>query len=170
LKLKVHTQIFMAIILGVLVGLVLGEKTSHLKLAGDMFIRLLRMIIIPLILASMVAGIVSLGDIRRLGRIGLKTLIYYMASTILAVAVGLVLVNLMRPGTGVAIPAEEVADASDTEVPSILSIATDIVPTNLFEAMAQDKVLSIILWAWLSAARKRKANHWSFSSRASTRS
>ncbi len=149
LKLKVHTQIFIAIILGVLVGLVLGEKSSHLKLAGDMFIRLLRMIIIPLILASMVAGIVSLGDIRRLGRIGLKTLIYYMASTILAVVVGLVLVSLMRPGIGVEIPAEEAVDASGTEAPSILSIVTDIVPTNLFEAMAQDKVLSIILFSLL---------------------
>ena len=71
--------------MGVVAGLVLGEKTSHLKIVGDMFIRLLKMIIIPHILASMVSGIISLGDIRRLGRIGLKTFIDYVATTILAV-------------------------------------------------------------------------------------
>ncbi|MHC4226854.1 MAG: cation:dicarboxylate symporter family transporter, partial [Planctomycetota bacterium] len=73
MKLKLHTQILIAIVLGIAVGLLLGEKAVHVKIAGDMFIRLLKAIIIPLILASMVAGIVSLGDVRKLGRIGLRT-------------------------------------------------------------------------------------------------
>ncbi|MHC4752623.1 MAG: cation:dicarboxylate symporter family transporter, partial [Planctomycetota bacterium] len=93
MKLKVHTQIIIAIALGIVVGILLGEKATHIKIVGDMFIRLLKAIIIPLILASMVAGIVSLGDIRKLGKIGLKTFIYYVATTTLAVGVGLVLVN-----------------------------------------------------------------------------
>jgi len=70
LKLKVHSQILIAIVLGVVAGLLLGEKAGHIKFIGDIFIRLLRMIIIPLILASMVAGIVSLGDVRKLGNLG----------------------------------------------------------------------------------------------------
>jgi len=147
LKLKVHTQILAAIVLGVLTGLVLGEKTAHLKIIGDMFIRLLRMIIIPLILASMVTGIVSLGDIRRLGRLGLKTFIYYLVTTILAVSVGLVLVNLMKPGTRVEMGAESAADFQETI--SVVSIIEDIVPENLLEAMAEDKVLSIIFFSLL---------------------
>jgi len=147
LKLKVHTQILAAIVLGVLTGLLLGEKTSHLKIIGDMFIRLLRMIIIPLILASMVTGIVSIGDIRRLGRLGLKTFIYYMVTTILAVSVGLILVNLTEPGTRVELEAESAADFQETI--SVVSIIEDIIPENLLEAMAADKVLSIIFFSLL---------------------
>jgi proton glutamate symport protein len=149
LKLKVHTQILTAIVLGVATGLVLGENTAHLKIIGDMFIRLLLMIIIPLILASMVTGIVSLGDIRRLGRLGLKTFCYYMATTILAVSVGLVLVNLMTPGIGVKIGAESTADLAEQEAISVVSIIESIVPANLFEAMAEDKVLSTIFFSLL---------------------
>jgi proton glutamate symport protein len=205
LKLKVHTQILIAIVLGVVVGIPLGrlnqradylneiadraEKgaelteeqaelaeegaeqlraragrlraraghvTDAMKIAGDIFIRLLKAIIIPLILASMVAGIVSLGNIRKLGRIGLKTFVYYMATTTLAVGVGLVLVNLMTPGAGVDMEVETAADLSDREVhlpdrevPSVLTIIMDIVPANLFDAMAKDKVLSIIFFSLL---------------------
>ena len=149
MKLKVHTQILIAIVLGVIVGVLLGEKAAHIKIVGDMFIRLLKAIIIPLILASMVAGIVSLGDVRKLGRIGLRTFIYYAATTTLAVSVGLILVNLMRPGVGVDIGAEKAADLSGGEIPSVLSIVSDIIPANLFDAMAKDKVLSIIFFSLL---------------------
>ena len=149
MRLKVHTQILIAIVSGAVVGLALGEKAVHLKVLGDMFIQLLKMIIIPLILASMVAGIVSLGNVRRLGRIGLKTFVYYMATTLLAVGVGLVLVNLMRPGVGVDMGAEAVEDMTGREVPSIISIIEDIIPENLFAAMAENKVLSVIFFSLL---------------------
>jgi Na+/H+-dicarboxylate symporter len=149
LKLKLHTQILIAIVLGIAVGLLLGEKAVHVKIAGDMFIRLLKAIIIPLILASMVAGIVSLGDVRKLGRIGLRTFGYYVATTTLAVSVGLVLVNLMRPGIGVDMGAEKTFDLAGREVPSVVSIVMDIVPANLFHAMANDKVLSVIFFSLL---------------------
>ncbi len=149
MRLKVHTQILIAIILGVVAGLTLGEKTSHLKVLGDIFIRLLKMIIIPLILASMVAGIVSLGDIRRLGKIGLKTFVYYMATTLLAVVVGLVLVNLMRPGAGIDMGAEAAVDIAERERPSVISIIEDIIPENVFAAMAENKVLSVIFFSLL---------------------
>jgi Na+/H+-dicarboxylate symporter len=143
LKLKVHSQILIAIVLGVVVGLLLGEKAGHIKIVGDIFISLLKMIIIPLILASMVAGIVSLGDVRKLGRIGLRTFLYYTATTLLAVFVGLILVNVIRPGVGV----EKATKQVEREAPSVISIIKDIVPENLFAAMAQDKVLSIIFFA-----------------------
>jgi len=149
LKLKVHTQILIAIILGFVVGILLGEKATHIKIAGDIFIQLLKAIIIPLILASMVAGIVSIGDFRKLGRIGLRTFIYYMATTTLAVGVGLVLVNLMSPGVGVDMGAGVTTDLAGGEVPSIVSIIKDIVPENLFDAMANDKVLSVIFFSLL---------------------
>jgi len=149
LKLKVHSQILIAIVLGVAVGLLLGEKAGHIKVVGDIFIRLLKMIIIPLILASMVAGIVSLGDVRKLGRIGLRTFVYYTATTLLAVLVGLILVNVIRPGARVDMGAEEVAELVERETPSVVSIVEDIVPENVLAAMAQDKVLSIIFFSIL---------------------
>jgi Na+/H+-dicarboxylate symporter len=135
--------------LGVAAGLLLGEKAVHVKIAGDMFIRLLKAIIIPLIMASMVAGIVSLGDVRKLGRIGLRTFGYYVVTTTLAVSVGLVLVNLMRPGIGVDMGVEKTFDLAGREVPSVVSIIMDIVPANLFHAMANDKVLSVIFFSLL---------------------
>ena len=138
MKLKIHTQILIAIVLGVVAGVLFKEKTVHIKIVGDMFIRLLKAIIIPLIMASMVAGIVSLGDVRKLGRIGLKTFLYYAATTTLAVTVGLILVNVMKPGVGVEI-AEKTLDLSGREIPSVVSIIRDIIPSNLFYAMAQDK-------------------------------
>ena len=132
LKIKIHTQIFIAIILGVVVGLALKEGVAAgfdlkkemylLKLAGDIFLWLLKMIMIPLILASMVAGVVSLGDVRKLGRIGLKTFIYYMATTLLAVSVGLILVNLLEPGTGVSITAEAGPEPAERKMPLVLLI------------------------------------------------
>ncbi len=149
MRLKVHTQILIAIVLGAVVGLALGEKAGHLKIVGDMFINLLKMIIIPLILASMVAGIVSLGDARRLGRIGLKTFVYYMATTLLAVGVGLVLVNLIRPGVGVDMGAEAAVDMAGRETPSLGSIIKDIIPENPIAAMAENKVLSVIFFSLL---------------------
>ena len=149
MKLKVHTQILIAIVLGIVAGILLGEKAVHIKIVGDIFIRLLKAIIIPLIMASMVAGIVSIGNIRKLGRIGLKTFIYYVATTTLAVSVGLVLVNLMKPGIGVDMGAETAVDLSGREVPSVVSIIMDIIPANLFDAMARDKVLSVIFFSLL---------------------
>ena len=149
MKLKVHTQIVIAIVLGLVVGLVLGEKAEGIKVVGDLFIQLLKMIIIPLIMASMVAGVVSLGDVRKLGRIGLRTFAYYLATTLLAVGVGLVLVNLLRPGVGIDLGAQAGVDLAGREAPSVVSIVKDIVPKNVFAAMAEDKVLSVIFFSLL---------------------
>ncbi|MBA7481159.1 Proton/sodium-glutamate symport protein [subsurface metagenome] len=152
MKLKISTQIFIAIILGIIAGLVLGQSVVHLKIVGDMFIRLLRMIIIPLIFASMVSGIASIGNVRNLGRIGLRTFVYYLATTLLAVGVGLILVNLLKPGVGVALAVEAGVEQAEREVPSVVSILTRIVPENLFAAMAEDRVLPVIFFSLMLGA------------------
>ncbi len=147
LKLKLHTQIFIAIAAGVLAGVILGEKAEGVKFVGDVFIRLLRMIIVPLIVASMVSGIISIGTAKSLGRIGFKTFVYYIATTGLSVLVGLILVNVVQPGVGVEL-ASEMTDVT-AQTPSILSIIMDIVPKNIFDAMAGDQVLSVIFFSLL---------------------
>jgi len=149
LKIKIHTQIIIAILLGVIVGLALGEKAVHIKIIGDLFIRLLKMIIVPLIMSSMVAGIISIGNIRSLGRMGLRTFIYYMTTTILAVTVGLVLVNLFRPGAAVELAAKEQFDPAAHSPPSVVTVITNIIPENLFGAMAEDRMLAVIFFSIL---------------------
>jgi proton glutamate symport protein len=147
MKVKIHTQILVAMILGVGAGVLLGERAGHLKFVGDIFIRLLKMIIIPLVMASMITSIAGIGNIRELGRIGLRTFVYYMTTTLLAVSVGLIMVNLIRPGVGVeretAIVVEQPAETS------VVSIITNIFPDNIFGAMAQGEVLPIIFFSLL---------------------
>ena len=82
-----------------------------LTLAEKLFLQLLKMIIVPLILTSIVSGVLSIGDARGLGRIGAKTLVYYLVTSTLAILTGLVLVNLIRPGLGASIPLEKIPEA-----------------------------------------------------------
>jgi proton glutamate symport protein len=153
MKLKVHTQIGIAIVAGIAAGLLLGERAGHLEIVGRLFIRLLKMIMIPLIMASIVTGIISLGDVRKLGRIGTKTLVYYTVTTLLAITVGLILVNLIRPGDSFEAREEFTTklDASH-EPPSIGSIITDAVPEHVVGAMAEGQVLPVIFFSLLLGA------------------
>lgn len=143
LKLKIHTQILIAMMLGVAFGALFGESACKVKILGDIFINLLKMIMIPLIIASMICGVTSIGNIRNLGRMGLKTFLYYAATTILAVLVGLVLVNLIQPGVGLELSGEQVT----AEPKTVIEIIREIVPDNLFNAAAKGNVLPIILFS-----------------------
>ena len=159
---KLTTQIMVGIGLGVLAGFVLHRYPVGIQFVepiGDMFIRLLKMIIIPLIMATMVTGVLSIGDARKLGRIGLKTFLYYLVTTLLAVVVGLVLVNIIRPGVGLELGAGQAPDLPEQTITSILM---DIVPVNIFGAMAEGKVLpviffSLLLGSALTVVRERAA-------------
>jgi Na+/H+-dicarboxylate symporter len=99
-------------ILGIVAGLLLKERAIHIKFIGDWFIRLLKLIIIPLITGSMISGVSSIGNVRSLGRIGLKTVAYYMSTTLLAVLVGFVLVSIIQPGTGADLDTAALAEKS----------------------------------------------------------
>lgn len=103
------------------------------------------MIIIPLIMASMITGVVSIGNIRSLGRMGLRTFLYYAATTVLAVLVGLVLVNLIRPGVGVELAAVQSVEQSPEVTGSVGEIIRSIFPRNLFEAASKGQVLPITM-------------------------
>jgi len=155
LKLKIHTQILIAVLLGVAAGLLFGEDSrilQFLQVVGDLFIRLLKMIIIPLIFATMVSGVVSIGQFGRLGRIGAQTFAYYLVTTVLAITVGLILVNLIGPGAGAAGLGGETFSAEGHEPPTVTSIIYDIVPDNIFRAMADGDVLPVIFFSLLFGA------------------
>lgn len=99
-KIKLHTKIFIGLILGVVVGLVFGEKATIIEPVGTIFLRLITMIVVPLVLVSLMLGTASLGDIRKLGRIGIKTVVYFTVTTMIAITIGLILANIVKPGEG----------------------------------------------------------------------
>lgn len=108
---------------------------------GDLFVRLLKLIVVPLIIFSVISGIQSMGDAAKLGRIGGRTMIYYGATTLLAVCLGLVVVNIVKPGVGLNM--QDPGGETLTPKP-ILEVFRDIVPTNFFQALAAGDMLPII--------------------------
>lgn len=101
LKLKLHWQILIAMVVAVILGYFVPSSARYLSWMGDLFLRGLKMVIIPLIFSSIVSGVTSIESGRSLGRIGLKTITYYIVTSLLAILTGLFLVNIIKPGVGV---------------------------------------------------------------------
>ncbi len=152
LKFNLTVWILVSMGLGALAGLVLKERVQHIAFIGELFIKVLKMVIVPLVLASIIMGIVSVGNIGKLGRLGAKTFAYYLSTTFLAVIVGLVLVNIVRPGDGFPINEEAKKDLSEVAQTTPIDIVTNIVPDNLIAAMAKADMLSLIFFALLFGA------------------
>ncbi len=159
-KIKLHTKIFIGLILGVVVGLVFGEKATIIEPVGTIFLRLITMIVVPLVLVSLMLGTASLGDIRKLGRIGIKTIIYFMITTIIAISIGLTLANIVKPGSGLneEVRAElyksyeskaQVGIHRMEEKPSLIEIIVNIVPTNPVKSLIEGNMLQVIFLALL---------------------
>jgi solute carrier family 1 (neuronal/epithelial high affinity glutamate transporter), member 1 len=154
--------ILIGIVSGVFLGLVCGiffsETALHFKMIGDIFMKLLKMIVVPLILTSIIVGISSLGDIRKIGRTGGLTIAYYMTTTIIAVIIGIVLVTSMQPGAGVAIGEltvdehlMEISQEKEAQNPWVfaLTLIDRMIPANVFDAMAKGKILPLIVFSLL---------------------
>ncbi len=142
--------IFFGLFAGMICGKIFGESIVPLGgLASDIFLKLLRMAIMPLIIASIVSGVVSVGSRRNLGLLGLKTFGFYIISSLLAIFTGQILVNILKPGVGSAIRLEEQV----AEIPAMQQSAGDliknIIPDNPFQAMAEGHVLSVIFFSIL---------------------
>ena len=136
--LALHWQILIGIGLGVIAGIVLCKITpydnwyKYIKWAGDIFLRGLRMIVIPLVFSSIVLGVAGMGNSAALGRIAGKTLLYYLVTTALAATIGLTLVNIVKPGVGANLNlAEEVTAVGSGQV-SFIDQIVSIVPSSLY--------------------------------------
>lgn len=140
-------RIMLGLILGAIVGLVFGDGVMFLKPFGDLFIRLLKMIVVPVIFFSLITGSASI-DPSRLGRGGIKIFLYYMITSAFAVAIGLGFAWLFQPGLGLKLESS-VAGAvlAIKESPGVISILLSIVPTNPFESLAKAEVLPIIFFS-----------------------
>lgn len=103
------------------------------------------MIIMPLVLASLVVGTASVENVRKLGRLGAKTIVYYLLTTALAVTIGLIMGNLMQPGSGLTLPSD--AKVTAAKPPSVVDVLLNLVPTNPIKAMVDANMLQIIVFA-----------------------
>ena len=127
----------------------LGDEAENVAWLGTLFIRLLKMIIIPLVFTSIVSGVASIGGGRGLGRLFAKTFAYYIASSAIAILIGLAMVNLIRPGEGAQIGDGDRA-LPELETPgSVTEMLLDMVPTNIVEAAAKPDMLAVILFCIL---------------------
>ena len=137
--------ILTGVVLGVLAGWLFGEQVLFLSVLGELFLRALRLIVIPLIVATMITGVTSLGDVRKLGAIGISTVIYYLITTSVAVTLGLSMTNLFRPGDGIDISGAVTPEAVQGTEVSLKSVVLSLVPPNIFESMVNTDILPIIV-------------------------
>ena len=144
-------RILGAMLLGAVVGLLLGEAAVQLKWIGDIFVRLIRMLVIPLVFTTIVMGVISIADVRRLGSIGAKTLFLYVVTTLLGACLGLALGALIQPGVGVALGAVDPA-LSVQEAGLISEQFLAIIPINPVAALANGDMLAVIFFAMLFGA------------------
>ncbi len=145
---KLHWQTLIAMIVGALTGFVFGEPAaSTFGWIGDLFMKLLRMIIVPLVLTSIISGVASVGGGKALGRLFSKTLGYYLLSSLLAIMVGLLMVNLIRPGVGANMTGTVQADLPELETAtSPVQLLLDLVPENVIAAAASADMLALIFF------------------------
>ena len=156
-KLKLHWQILIAMVLGALIGFIF-QNTHHgdpdgtiytlITSLGVIFIRLLKMVIVPLIFTSIVTGVSGIGGGKSLGKIGLKTFLYYFTTSLFAILIGLTLTNLIQPGQGVSLGDQNAFDPTQLSKPgSPADILIRMIPLNPVQAAASGDMLGIIFFA-----------------------
>lgn len=138
-------RILIGLILGAIVGLIVGPGIAWVNPFGDLFIRLLKMIVVPVIFLSLVVGAASISP-ARLGKVGVKIVLYYIFTTVIAVIIGLIFANIFKPGLGLNLAGVSGA-GRELKQPSIISTLLNIVPTNPVESLAKGDVLPIIFFA-----------------------
>lgn len=159
-KINLTTKIFIALVLGITTGLVLHPIKDNpfvskyiidfvFNLLGNGFIRAIRMVVVPLVLCSLVVGSAGIEDVAKLGRIGIKTLVFYLSTTAFAVVLALVGGNIINPGKGVNIGEIAVSKVTVSETKPFVDILLDMIPINPVEAMATGNMLQIIVFAIL---------------------
>ena len=133
--------------MGGLCGWVFGKEMLVVEWIGEMFLDTLKMLVIPLIVSSMIVGITGLGDIRKVGKAGTITLIYFLSTSGIAVIAGIIVVNIMQPGLGVELITDIPEKVAGKESIGITDILQSFVTPNLFQSMAKMEILPIIMFS-----------------------
>jgi len=146
-KMSLFTRIMIGFVLGIIFGLIAGEKASSVAFLGTILTRLLTMVVAPLVLGLLICSAADVKDFKTLGKIGGKTLAIFLGGTAFAVAIGLVVCNVLNIGAGFVMESGVTYDAK--EIPSISETLLNIIPTNPFNALANQNLLQIIFFALL---------------------
>ncbi len=154
------TQIFIGLILGIVIGYLwpstdvngthLAGYAESIKPLADTFLRMIKMIIAPLLFSTLVVGIAGTGDIKAMGRIGLKAIIYFEVATTIALFLGLFLVNLFQPGAGLPIATlgtDTLRTLQETKAHSGWDMLVHLFPTSVFDAMARGDILQLVVFS-----------------------
>lgn len=143
------TQIFIGLAVGILLGATVPDLAVALKPLADAFLRMIKMIIAPLLFSTLVVGIAGTGDMKAMGRIGLKAIIYFEVATTLALVLGLGLVNWFQPGAGVTLSGTgtEAVAAMATRQQTLTEVFLHMFPTSIFDAMARGDILQVVVFA-----------------------
>jgi len=153
-KLQLTTKIFIGLALGILLGIILQPNpdiaVKFVKPFGTLFLNLIKLVIVPLVFSSLVVGTCGMDDVRKLGRIGGKTVAYYMLTTAFAVTIGLILANLSNVGGGFSIPVD--AKVEVAEAPNVIETLLNIIPSNPLKALVDGNMLQIIAFALIIGA------------------
>jgi len=176
---RLTTWIFTGMVLGIIVGYMCHEllptpesakvTAGYISLFTDIFLRLIKMIIAPLVFSTLVVGIAHMGDTASIGRIGVKTMLWFISASLLSLLLGLVMVNLLRPGEALNLPLPDASASTNLKVASLSfkEFVTHLVPRSAFEAMADNEILQIVVFSAFfgsaAAALGEKAKamiHW----------
>ena len=141
------TRILIGMVIGSVLGAVLGERVSVLEPIGDLFIRLLVLVAIPLVFANLLAGLTALSDVRTFGRLAGKTLGYFVSTDVIALALGMGAMAVLRPGVGMELTGS--VDRTLAEVPSVADVLLGLFPRNVFAAFHDGNVVQVVVLAIL---------------------
>ena len=158
---KLSTKILVALVLGLVAGLLVFSLPGGVlkdtvlidgvfQLLGQLFLRAIMMLVVPLVFISLVNGVMSMGDVKKLGRVGAKTVIFYLTTTALAITIALTLGFLIQPGTGLDMGSIEIVETTVRERTPLVQILYEMVPRNPIQAMAEANMLQIITFAILT--------------------
>lgn len=159
-KLTLTSKILLGLLLGFIFGLIVKQLPAGfikdtlllngiLKVFGNGFTSAIKMMVVPLVFVSLICGIASMGDIKKLGRIGGKTMLFYLGTTAIAIIVSLILGNILKPGSGISMGTVEMGSVAIGESKSITDIILNIIPSNPIQALASGEMLQVIFFAVL---------------------
>ena len=152
-KISLTRWIMISIAAGVLIGWLFPEQSQNLQVVSDIFLRLIKCIIVPLIFSTLVIGIAAHSDdLKAVGRLAFKSILYFEAVTTIALFVGLVMVNVFQPGVGVTLPTSSgKPDLAIAAAPKAKDVIEHIFPTSFFESATNNDVLQVVVFAMLFA-------------------
>lgn len=159
-EISITKKVLLGLLLGAIVGIITyqlpesGFKNNFLingiyELFGQLFLRGIMMLVVPLVFVSLVNGVAGMGDVKKLGRIGIKTIVFYLGTTAVAVVIALALGHFLKPGMGLSLQAMETVEVTVNERTPIVQILYEIIPKNPLQAMAEGNMLQIIVFAMM---------------------